>query len=69
MAMKFGIEKKGERFLVFNETTGVVKGNHKTKGEAQVQANMLQKEHNAGIEMVSARLTPKAEMVDEVDAL
>lgn len=65
MAMKFKVEQKGERFLVVNETTGVVRGRFKEKGEAQVHRDRLQDEHNTGIEQVSARLTPPSRESDE----
>lgn len=58
MAMKFKVEQKGQFYLVVNETTGNVKGRFKTEGEAKVQRERLQDEHNAGIEAVSARITP-----------
>lgn len=56
--MKFIIEKKGEKFLVSNDTTGQVRGVHKTKEEASQQAVHLQKIHDKGIEMASAKMTP-----------
>lgn len=58
MAMKFGVEKKGERYLVVNQSTGQVKGNFKDEGEAKTVAASFQKEHDSGIEMASARITP-----------
>lgn len=58
MAMKFITQQKGQMFLVVNESTGYVKGRFKVKGEADVLRDKLQAEHNAGIEQVSARLTP-----------
>lgn len=59
--MKFNVEKKGELFMVVNDTTGDVKGRFKTEGEAKLAARNLQREHTQGVEMVSARLTPKRE--------
>lgn len=56
--MKFKTEAKGNNFLVVNETTGYVKGRFRTKGEADVYCEKLQKEHNDGIERASSRLTP-----------
>lgn len=58
MAMKFKVEKKGERFLVVNDTTGEVKGNFREEGEAKAHAQSVQQEHDKGVEMVSARITP-----------
>lgn len=63
--MKFGVEQKGEKYLVVNEDTGYVKGVHRTKGEAEVQAEYLQKEHDKGIEQVSARMTKPAATSEE----
>lgn len=62
--MKFVVEKKGEGYIVFNDTTGYVKGVHKTEGEAKLQASALQKSHNDGIEMASASVGPKTPPVD-----
>lgn len=45
-------------FLVVNESTGDVKGRFKTKGEADVHRDRVQREHNDGIEHASARITP-----------
>ena len=59
MAMKFGVQQKGQMFLVVNESTGYVKGRFKEKGEADVARARFQKEHNEGIEQVSGRITPK----------
>ena len=56
--MKFNVEPKGQMFLVVNESTGQVKGRFKTKGEADVYQARLQRNHNEGIEQVSARVTP-----------
>ncbi len=61
MAMKFGVEQKGQMFLVVNESTGDVRGRFKSEGEAKVYRERLQRDHNAGIEAVSARVTPKVE--------
>jgi len=58
MAMNFKVEKKGERFLVFNESTGYVRGRFKTEGEAKIYRNRLQDEHNSAIEASSARISP-----------
>jgi hypothetical protein len=58
MAMKFDVEKKGERFLVVNQSTGEVKGNFKDEAEAKTAASSFQKSHDQGVEMVSARITP-----------
>lgn len=56
--MKFRVEQKGAQFLVVNDTTGYVKGRHRTKGEAEVQAQHLQQTHDQAVEHASARLTP-----------
>lgn len=56
--MKFEVQKKGEKFLVVNDTTGAVRGVHITKPEADAQAKTLQATHNKGMTMASARLTP-----------
>lgn len=59
MAMKFGVEKKGQNFLVVNETTGDVRGRFKEEGEAKIFAGKLQAEHNDGIRMASAKVGPE----------
>lgn len=64
MAMKFEVEQKGQIFMVINKSTGAVKGRFKEKGEAEVHRERLQDEHAAGIEQVSARLTPKPAVED-----
>ena len=56
--MSFKVEQKGTQFLVLNGSTGDVRGRFKTEGEAKVHQERLQKEHNDGIEQVSARTTP-----------
>lgn len=58
--MTFKVEKKGERFLVVNESTGQVRGNFREEAEAKLAATKLKKDHDQGIEMASARLTPPA---------
>ena len=55
--MKFIVEKRGETFLVVNDTSKQVRGRHKTEGDAKVHASNLQRTHEQGIEMVSARMT------------
>lgn len=67
MAMNFKVEKKGERFLVFNESTGYVRGRFKTEGEAKLYQQKLQDEHNSAIEAASSRLSPppKEEATEE----
>lgn len=65
MAMKFGVEKKGQMFLVVNSTTGDVRGRFKSEGEAQVHRDRLQETHNAGIEQASSRITPPAPIASE----
>lgn len=67
MAMKFAVEQKGQTFLVVNETVGDVRGRFKTKGEAEVYRDKLQKNHNQGIEMASARITPPVQTEEEGD--
>lgn len=57
--MKFIVEKKGESFMVVNDTTKDVRGLHKTEGDAKVHAQQLQRTHNAGVEMASGRITEK----------
>lgn len=57
--MKFIVQKKGEKYLVSNDTTGVVRGVFKDKTEADAHAKHLQKEHKEGIEMASAKMVPK----------
>ncbi len=57
--MKFIVTQKGEKYLVSNDTTGMVRGIHKTKVDAEQQAKELQKVHKEGIQMASARMTPK----------
>lgn len=56
--MKFIIQQKAEKYIVSNDTTGVVRGIHKTKEEAAQQAAYLQKEHDKGIEMASGGKKP-----------
>lgn len=63
--MKFIVEKKGEKFLVVNDATGVVRGVHPKEGEAKLQAKQLQQTHNNTKEMVSARITPPASVSEE----
>lgn len=58
MAMKFKTEQKGQMFLVVNETTGVVKGRFKEKGEADVYRNRLQDQHNTAIQNSQSKLSP-----------
>lgn len=65
--MKFIVQKKGEKYLVSNDTTGVLRGVHKTKAEADHQAKELSRVHKQGIEMASARMTPKKETEDNND--
>lgn len=67
MAMKFTVEQKGQTFLVVNESIGDVRGRFKTKGEAEVYRDRLQKNHNQGIEMASARITPPVQTEEEGD--
>lgn len=57
--MKFIVEKKGEKFLVSNDTTKQVRGVFIKKEDAMQQAVKLQKEHDKGIEMASAKMTPE----------
>lgn len=56
--MKFNVQQKGQLFMVFNDTTGQVRGRFKSEGEAKVYAERLQQKHNEGVAQVSARLTP-----------
>lgn len=56
--MKFGVEQKGQMFLVVNESTGEVRGRFKTEGEAKVYRDRIQRQHNDGVEQASGRLTP-----------
>lgn len=56
--MKFIIEKKGEKYLVVNDTTKDVRGVHKTPGEAKVHAKELQQKFDNGVSSVSSRITP-----------
>lgn len=66
--MKFIIEKKGEKYLVVNDTTKDVRGVHKTPGEAKVHAKELQTKFNNGVTSVSSRITPpKAVSEDDRD--
>lgn len=58
MAMSFKVEKKGERFMVVNESTGYVKGRFKTEGEAKIYRDRIQKDHDTALDQVSSRLTP-----------
>lgn len=51
--------------MVVNDTTGDVRGRHKTKGEADVHAQSLQKTHDVGIQSVSHRITPPADVAEE----
>lgn len=60
--MKFTVEKKGEKFLVVNGTTKSVRGVHKTPGDAKQHAKELQVQHDKGVQMASARLTPPKDM-------
>lgn len=63
--MKFIIEQRGETYMVVNDTTGDVRGRHKTKGDAEIHAQSLQKTHDVGIQSVSHRITPPAEIAEE----
>lgn len=63
--MKFIVQQRGEKFLVSNDTTGVVRGVHKNKGEADLQAQQLQKVHDQGIASASARITPPEDNADD----
>lgn len=60
MAMKFKTEQKGQTFIVFNETTGDVKGHFKTKGEADVYRETLQKRHEEGVSRIQPRQDSQA---------
>lgn len=60
MAMKFAVEKKGQMFLVVNESTGDVRGRFKNEGEANVHRDRLQQQHNSGIEQVSGKTNTAA---------
>lgn len=62
--MKFVVQKKGQNFIVSNDTTGYVRGVHKTEGEAKLQAQSLQQVHDEGIKMVSATVGPKQPKLD-----
>lgn len=61
----FKIEQKGENFIVSNSTTGVVRGVHKKKDEAQQQMRHLEKTHAEGISMVSAKITKPAPIASD----
>lgn len=65
--MKFVVEKKGQTFLVVNQDTTYVKGRYKTEGEAKLHAEKLQKEHNDGIKMASAKLGTEREDLSGVE--
>lgn len=39
--MPYDMEKRGDKWVVFNEETGDVKGRHDTKPKAQRQLNLL----------------------------
>jgi hypothetical protein len=54
MAMKFKVEKKGQSFLVVNETTGYVKGRFKEEGEAKVLRDRLQDAHNEEVGLIES---------------
>lgn len=54
--MKFKIQQKGQTFLVFNDTTGEVRGRFKTEGEAKLFRDRAQEKHDDGVQQVSARL-------------
>lgn len=56
--MKFKVQQKGQTFLVFNETTGEVRGRFKTEGEAKLFRDRAQQKHDEGVQQVSGRLTP-----------
>lgn len=58
--MKFIVEQKGEKFLVVNDVTGVVRGHFKDKADAEAQAKSLQRTHDEGMSMATARITPAA---------
>lgn len=69
MAMTFKTEQKGQMFLVLNGTTGAVKGRFKTKGEADVYAQRLQRDHNSAIDHIQARQDPPvAQQEEELDS-
>lgn len=63
--MKFNIEKKGEKYLVVNDTTKDVRGVHKTMDDAKSHQKELQAKHDAGVKQVSARITPPKQMETE----
>lgn len=63
--MKFIIEQRGETHMVVNDTTGEVRGRHKTKGDAEIHAQQLQKVHDQTIQSVSHRITPPSDVAAE----
>lgn len=63
--MKYIVEQKGTMFLVVNDTTGAVRGRFKNELDAKVQQKELQKQHDVGMDMASARITPPAEIAEE----
>lgn len=63
--MKFKVEKKGENFLVVNETTGYVKGRFKTEGEAKLHRNRLQDEHETAVGQITS--APTTASLDEIE--
>jgi hypothetical protein len=56
--MRFVVEKRGQHFHVVNESTGERRGTFTVEGEAKVQCQRLQSQHDEGIRMASGRMTP-----------
>lgn len=67
MAMKFGVEQKGQNFLAVNQTTGDVRGRFKDEKEAKKFAAKLQDDHNEGIRSVSGKVGPAKPNLDELE--
>lgn len=56
--MKFIVTKKGENFIVSNDTTGQNRGVFKNKKEADMRATQLNKTQASGVKMASAKMAP-----------
>lgn len=57
--MKFVVEKKGEKYLVVNDTTGQSKGVHSTEGQAKLQASDLNKKFATAMGHIGSVPLPK----------
>lgn len=62
--MRFIIEKRGQNFLVVNDTTSYVRGVHKTEGEAKLHAKQLQTTHDEAVQSASASVGERQPAAD-----